>query len=188
MAAEMNGDDDVDWSGFAVQLRRLVFPLLDGVQGRLMEQSRAGNDFDGADIAAYVDEGVDLDFTRDVLGSGGWRIDRRGRLEKAGLLKVSAEGKRSGRFLAMASGQTGEGILIDRLIDVNGGLGFVAGLRITGTIDNRSGEVDFTDSRLLGLLVRRSIAGSRFGILGGWQSCWRGGCRGVRRRLAMNHR
>ena len=40
LAVEINADGDVYRGGFAVQLRRFVFPLLDGGQSRLMEQSR----------------------------------------------------------------------------------------------------------------------------------------------------
>ncbi len=150
MGAEMDGDGDVNCSGLAVQLRRFVFPLLDGVQGRQMEQGRTGDDFDGADTAVGVDEGVDLNVTRNILGFGGCRIAGRNRFEQAGLLEVSADGKRSGGFLAMASSQTGEGIRIGRLIGVNGGRGFVAFLRSSGTIDDGSGKVDFANSRLFG--------------------------------------
>jgi hypothetical protein len=74
------------------------------------------------------------------------------------LLEVPADGKRSDGFLGAASGQTSEEVHIGRLIDVNGGRRFVARLRITATIDNGTGEVDFADSRLFGLLDGRSIA------------------------------
>src|SRR5208283_5606091 len=100
----MDGDGDVDCSGLAVQLCRFVFPLLDGIDGRLMEQGGTGDNMDGADIAVCVDEDVDLHVTRHILGFGGCRIDGRNRFEQAGLLEVSADWKRSGGLLAMASG------------------------------------------------------------------------------------
>ena len=188
MTAEMHSDADVNSGGIAVQLRRFVFPLLDGLQGRPMEQSRTGDDFDGRDSAVRVNEGVDLDLTGDVLGSGGGRVDGSNRLDQNGLLEVSADRKRSCGFFAISSGQSGEGILTGRWGDINGRLGFIARQRFTGAIDNRSGEVDFTESRLLGLLDGRSIALRRLGIPGGGgRSCRRESWSGVRNRLAVNY-
>ena len=61
LAAELNADRKMHGGSFAVQLCRLVLPLLDRFQRRLVEQSRTRNNCHGTDIAVGINEGVNLD-------------------------------------------------------------------------------------------------------------------------------
>lgn len=70
LAVELNGDREMDSSRFAIQLRRLILPLLDGFQRRLMEHSGTRNNRHGADTAVGINERINLDRARNVLRAG----------------------------------------------------------------------------------------------------------------------
>ena len=55
LAVKLNGDGQMDGSRFAVQLRRLVLPLLDSYQRRLVQHSGARKNRYGADISVGID-------------------------------------------------------------------------------------------------------------------------------------
>lgn len=57
---ESNGHEHLDSDRLIIQVSRLVFPLFQGIQGRLVEKGRAGNDLHLDHVALRIQDGVNL--------------------------------------------------------------------------------------------------------------------------------
>lgn len=75
--AELNGELEMRGYGLTVQEGGLITPFAQGVHGGLAEESVAGNNFHGADMAGGLNERIHNHVTGDVLGAGSERKVRR---------------------------------------------------------------------------------------------------------------
>jgi len=72
------GDVGVDFDGLAVEFRRMVVPLADGVESGIVEERIAGDNFERFDGAVSGDNGVKFDARFMAESDGDARVDRVG--------------------------------------------------------------------------------------------------------------
>ena len=90
LGAELQRHRQVHGGGLAVEFRGLILPLLQRLQRRLAQERRAGKHFHRADVSVRVNQSVNLNVPRHVLGLGHLRIGRRNGFDKLRGLDVTA--------------------------------------------------------------------------------------------------